>query len=239
MICQMNIESVIDIETELLQSDDSRGNMDIDVCRKFCLEKPECKNFTFFQHEASSGNQMQHKCVLFRECDDLKFCATCTTGPSDCNLTTETPKNTPVEAVPTTDSPAPSITTSRRPFKLDEHPRSSDTEERGRLPKQLEQQFDGGAANEEDDEYYDGEDDDDYVDPFNVDDGLLQDENEIEDFPDEDEEEEEARQVEETTVTPVTDDYDEDEEDEGNPNDDAETIDTNEEDENNEGVLTE
>ena len=55
----------------------------------------------------------------------------------------------------------------------------------------------------------DGEDDDDYVDPFNVDDGLLQDENEIEDFPDEDEEEEEARQVEETTVTPVTDDYDE------------------------------
>ena len=25
---------------------------------------------------------------------------------------------------------------------------------RGRLPKQLEQQFDGGAANEEDDEYY-------------------------------------------------------------------------------------
>ena len=42
-----------------------------------------------------------------------------------------------------------------------------------------------------------------------MDDGLLQDENEIEDFPDEDEEEEEARQVEETTVTPVTDDYDE------------------------------
>ena len=55
----------------------------------------------------------------------------------------------------------------------------------------------------------DGEDDDDYVDPFNVDDGLLQDENEIEDFPDEDEEEEEARQVEETTVTPVTNDNDE------------------------------
>ena len=37
------------------QSDDSRGNMDIDACREFCLEKPECKNFTFFQHEASSG----------------------------------------------------------------------------------------------------------------------------------------------------------------------------------------
>ena len=46
-----------------------------------------------------------------------------------------------------------------------------------------------------------------------MDDGLLQDENEIEDFPDEDEEEEEARQVEETTVTPATDDYDE-----GKPN---------------------
>ena len=42
-----------------------------------------------------------------------------------------------------------------------------------------------------------------------MDDGLLQDENEIEDFPDEDEEEEEARQVEETTVTPVTNDNDE------------------------------
>ena len=60
---------------------------------------------------------------------------------------------------------------------------------------------------------------DDYVDPFNVDDGLLQDDNEIEDFPDEDEDEEDREEV--TTPTPPDDDF--------NPQDDAETIDDEEE----------
>ena len=64
---------------------------------------------------------------------------------------------------------------------------------------------------------------DDYVDPFNVDDGLLQDDNEIEDFPDEDEDEEDREEV--TTPTPPDDDDDDD----FNPQDDAETIDDDEE----------
>ena len=105
-----------------------------------------------------------------------------------------------------------------------------------RQPKQLEDEFDDADEDEIED--------DDYVDPFNVDDGLLQDENVVEEFPDEDEEMEDSgdETEEESTNVPrlpeeedeeevPEEEYDENEDDEteettNDPNDDAETVGT-------------
>ena len=57
MICQMDIDSVIDIETS--------EEVDIYSCRTLCFREPNCQNYTFFHHEDRLGIGVD-KCVLFR-----------------------------------------------------------------------------------------------------------------------------------------------------------------------------
>ena len=106
-----------------------------------------------------------------------------------------------------------------------------------RRPKQLEDEFDfddiddgtGATKNE----------DDDYFDPFNVDDGLLQDENVVEDFPDEEDDDiqpetsgnggsntEDEDDPDYEYPEPESGEYpdEEDDEDDSDPDDDAETV---------------
>ena len=102
--------------------------------------------------------------------------------------------------------------------------------QRPRKPKQLEDEFEGPIN--------DVPEDDDYVDPFNVDDGLLQDENVVEDFPEEDEENVDDRNVNNANVPQIPeDDVNEDEEDDDDyiepeseevPEDDEDDLDSEE-----------
>ena len=68
MICQMTIDSVIDIET----SEEEVGQQDVDLdiysCQTLCFREPTCQNYTFFHHEPDTleGSAGVHKCVLFR-----------------------------------------------------------------------------------------------------------------------------------------------------------------------------
>ena len=90
-ICDMTVDSVIDIETdEVNGGGGSEGHktdwMDVFSCRNSCWKQEGCTNYTFFEHEERLG-QFTYKCILFQRCQEQAFCATCETGPADCSLT--------------------------------------------------------------------------------------------------------------------------------------------------------
>ena len=68
MICQMTIDSVIDIETSEEEVGQQDVDMDIYSCQTLCFREPTCQNYTFFHHEPDTleGSGGVHKCVLFR-----------------------------------------------------------------------------------------------------------------------------------------------------------------------------
>ena len=248
-ICDMDIDSVIDIESEETDNP-TKASMDLYSCRNSCWKQDGCQNYTFFQHEQKFG-KMTLKCIMFKTCERQSFCATCMSGPSQCqdnsgidsgfwnplSSSTSTPDadtNNDVEIV----SESPLITTSRRSLDV-ELLIKVDTVEANRQPKQLEdeseedaEEIDVDASEETEDSDEEDEEDEEYEE--------YEEDEEEQDDEDEDEDEyddyEDPFNVDDGLLEDENDIEDfpeyEDEEQEAeeedaneNPDEDAETID--------------